>query len=604
MNKRKGRIDESMKEQQKFHFPEWFSKIWFPYDISKEKIHSLVSKYKTMIYYLKNALEETAFIVLINREGQIVYASDQFLQLLSFEQDEIVGTDYLSLQHNAYQKYHKDSFSTFLYSEKADPFEIYMKTKNENLIILETNVFPFSIDGEFDLFLLSHRDMTPLKKVERAIEELVIVDTLTGLPNREKFEQDAMQLLENKAGNEPFAIFFLDLDRFKFYNDTLGHSTGDKLIKAIAHDLSKIEYPRMQVYRYGGDEFSILVKSPTSIEEIETIAEKVLQVFRSPFLVKGNELYITASIGISYYPEYGNTYSDIVHQAEIAMHYAKERGKNDFQFYHPSIRTKHDEKLRIEKRLRIATEKKAFTIHYQPQIDLKKKKVIGVEALLRWTDEELGAVAPSMFIPLAEETGLITPIGDWVLEEACRQGKIWHDQGYDFRIGINISPIQFQRPDFVSKVKSIVNKVGIQPQYVDLEITENDLLFNQAENFKTLERLKEIGLTISIDDFGTGYSSLSYLRKFPIDTLKIDKSFIRDVTNNVNDQAIVTSIIQLAHNMNLTVIAEGVETKDMVKFLKKHDCDEMQGFLYSKPLPADELTTFIEKRNPVELLNG
>ncbi|MDQ0256547.1 diguanylate cyclase (GGDEF)-like protein/PAS domain S-box-containing protein [Evansella vedderi] len=578
--------------------PKWFNIL----PNSDQKADQL-SIYKKITLSLSKALEETSLLLVINNKGHILFVSTAFCELLQYREEDLIGADYFLLQHRSFRTESKGDFKNALTRNSTITLEMIPKRKNGNPVILQTTMMPL-IEGKGDLFLLVHQDVTRLKQAEKVIKELVAVDTLTGLPNRDKFERDISFLIEKgRDGNgSSFAILFIDLDRFKFYNDTLGHFTGDKLIQVIAQTLLSLDCKGLQVYRYGGDEFSLLLQFPESEQEIQTIAEELLQRFQSPFHVKGKELYITASIGISVYPELGTNYDELVHQAEMAMQYAKERGKDDFQWYHPSIRTEHDEKLFMEKRLRLATEKKRFTLVYQPQINLRTKKVVGVEALIRWNDNELGPIAPSVFIALAEETGLVIPIGDWVLEEACKQAKAWCNEGDALRMGINISPLQFQRPDFVSKVKHILRKTQLDPTLLDLEITENDLLYSRKESFKTLERLKELGITISIDDFGTGYSSLSYLRKFPIDTLKIDQSFIQELVENSNDQAIVTSIIQLAHNMNLKVIAEGVETKDMVDFLNERQCDEMQGFLYSKPLPGNEVTMFINQVNPEDAL--
>ncbi|WP_096189490.1 sensor domain-containing protein [Evansella halocellulosilytica] len=590
--------DESIKVQlnrddMDSHFPDWFSKVWF--QVNKDDDNKNRG-YQELIHKLKEALEKTSLLVITTGDGKIVYVSRSFTASLGYAEYELIGRDYDS-SFNLKKNAQFDEGNQLVW-------EAIYEMKNGDVVTFQTVMTPlFPEDGEGEGYLLLHRDITELKEAKKTIEELVIADKLTGLPNREKFEQDILlQINKAKHTNRSFAVFYIDLDRFKFYNDTLGHFTGDQLIKKIAMRLKEIEQINVTVYRYGGDEFSILLNNPSHEQEVHVFAEEILDCFQKPFVINGYELFITASIGISDYPEHGKTYGSIVYQAELAMHHAKERGKDGYQWYTPSIKTKHVERLKIEKRLRIATEKKAFYLCYQPQIDLKKKKVIGVEALIRWDDEELGIISPGSFIPLAEETGLIVPIGDWVLEQACKQAKKWFEQGISLRMGINISPIEFQRPDFVSKVKKVLSKTGLPPQLLDLEITENDLLYNREECFKTLEQLKEIGISISIDDFGTGYSSLGYLRRFPIDTLKIDQSFIREVLDNTNDQAIVTSIIQLAHNMNLRVIAEGVETSDMVEFLNKQQCDEMQGFLYSRPLPSDEVTSFIKKTTPMMVL--
>ena len=569
--------------------------------------NELEMKYQQPFLSLKTALETVSKLVLTDKQGRIVYVSKSFCEALQYDEKELIGTLYLSLYHHLFHGEEREYLkNVFLNASESTTVETVPHTKEGNPLIMKTTVMPINTNESGEaLSLIIHQDVTTLKQAEKTIKQLVTVDNLTGLPNRDKFEQDILGLInEEKETEKSFAVFFIDLDRFKYYNDTLGHFTGDKLIQVIAYSLTGLNIKHLHIYRYGGDEFSFIFKSPESRKAVQHLAEKVLELFHTPFIVNGNELIITASIGITLCPVNGKNLEDIVLQAETAMHHAKERGKDNFQWFQTNIRTKYNEKLFMEKRLRLAAEQKNFKLHYQPQIDLRTNKVIGVEALIRWEDSKLGTVSPDKFIPLAEETGLINPIGDWVLEEASRQAKEWNDQGYCIRMGINISPLQFQRSDFVSKVKDILKTTGINPELLDLEITENDLLYNRTESFRTLERLKETGIRISIDDFGTGYSSLSYLRRFPIDTLKIDQTFIKDVLENSNDQAIVTSIIQLAHNLNLRVIAEGVETKEMVLYLNKKKCDEMQGFLYSKPLPPSTMLDFINNNSPEEIIKG
>jgi len=583
--------------------PEWLKEL-FNDSMDKNFWQEKSSLLTSIVDVFKSAIEKVSLVVVTDQKGKIVYVSESYVEMIQYDRNFLLGMEYSDLLD--IESMNANDF-TLLKTSVCDINEVDIKSTHRNkkgsLVVLETSVFPIIHAGEKLAGLILHKDVTSLFNAEETIKELVTVDVLTGLKNRKQFESDLNQTITViPPKDKKVAILFIDLDRFKYYNDTLGHFTGDKLIEVIAKELRALENQNVSVYRYGGDEFTILM-SDSSNEEIENKAEKILERFQSPFLVKGNELFLTATVGVSLFPDTGDTLSSLVQQSEIAMHYAKERGKDDYQFYRPSLRTKHDERLIIEQRLRIATENKSFQLYYQPQINLLERKVVGLEALLRWNDEKLGAVSPSLFIPIAEDSGLIFQIGDWVLEQACYQAKIWFDKGFKMRMGINISPKQFQRPDFVGEVKKILEKTGVDPELLDLEITENDLLYNRVECIKTLKRLKEIGITISIDDFGTGYSSLSYLNQFPIDTLKIDQSFIKEVIENTNTQAIVTSIIQLAHNMNMRVIAEGVETTEMVLFLNERKCDEMQGFLYSKALPASHVMDFVRNIEPTSVLH-
>ncbi|MBU9710307.1 EAL domain-containing protein [Evansella tamaricis] len=588
-----------------FDLPKWFSDLWIDELLDGNQGQIQDHSYINLIFSLKQAIEETSLLVITNSDGKIAYVSKSFCEAIHYTKEDLLGIDYSSLQTNSRSQEKRELLNQKNLTDTSYRESVY-RTKNGNPLILGVTIHPLLMEeevGKFQAILLLHKDITRLKQAEKVIKEITAVDNLTGLPNRDRFERDVSERISFSSDHHLFVLFFIDLDRFKFYNDTLGHFTGDKLIQVIGQSLINLQYENLHVYRYGGDEFALLLDKPSSKREAHQLAQEILDLFQSPFQVRGNELFITASIGISIFPEMGKTYGEVVHQAEMAMQYAKEQGKNNIQWFHSSIRTVHDERLLLEKRLRIATERKHFELNYQPQIDLLQQEVIGVEALIRWKDKELGVISPALFIPLAEETGLIVSIGDWVLEEAMIQAKKWNDEGKPLRISVNISPIQFQRPDFVSKVKYNLKKTGLPPELLDLEITENDLMYNQEECLRTLERLKGLGIRISIDDFGTGYSSLSYLRRFPIDTLKIDQSFIKELLNNANDQAIVTSIIQLAHNMNLRVIAEGVETIDMVSFLCNRKCDEMQGFLYSKALPPEAVAPFIESTNPKKILS-
>ncbi|MCR6095698.1 GGDEF domain-containing protein [Salipaludibacillus agaradhaerens] len=574
---------------------------------NKEEENQWIEKDEDILpYCLKQAIEEVALIVLTDFSGRIVYMSDELLTKLDYLWRDVNGHHYINLIDTVSMKENvRKSLHDVLHDGKKRTIETVHRKKDGTSVIFDTTFLPLpqSKPSHDQLFLILHQDTTLLNKAEEMINDLVTLDLATGLRNRKQFDQDlANYVRKTENSRKQIAILFLDLDRFKFYNDTLGHVTGDKLIEAISKELKLFENNDVSVYRYDGDEFTVLINESNIGDSGMELAKAILNRFLKPFVVKGNELFITASIGIARCPETGTTASQLVQQAEAAMHYAKERGKGDYQLYFPSLKTHHTEKLLIETRLREALGGNSFTLSYQPQIDLKSKQVVGVEALIRWEDNVLGKISPVEFIPVAEETGLIVQIGDWVLQEACHQAKIWYDQGFHLRIGVNISPIQFQRPDFVEKVNGILQKTGLPPKYLDLEITENDLLYNRDECYKTLKRLKESGIKISIDDFGTGYSSLSYLRRFPIDTLKIDKSFIKEVIQNINDQAIVTSIIQLAHNMNMRVIAEGVETSDMVAFLNDRECDEMQGFLYSMPLKKEDVIPFINKTEPQKVL--
>lgn len=428
------------------------------------------------------------------------------------------------------------------------------------------------------------------KQAEETIRYLAYYDTLTGLPNRLMFESRLVLALDHASRNgEMLAVIFIGLDRFKNINDTLGYATGDLLLKAVAGRLSGAVGKSDTLACMGGDEFMLLLPEIRRVEDAASIAQKILDQFQKPFLVEGCELYITASIGISIYPHDGYSVEVLMKNADTAMCRAKDMGRNNYQFFTADMNVSITKQLNMVNSLRHAFEKEELVIYYQPKVDIKTGRVIGMEALVRWQHPELGLISPEEFIPVAEETGLIVPIGEWVMRTACAQNKAWQDAGFPpLRVAVNLSARQFQDKSLINTISGILKETGLEPCYLELEITESTVVRDMDFTVTMLRRLKEMGIHISLDDFGVGYSSLRYLIIMTIDALKIDQSFIRDLFNNPKNKAIISSIISLAHNLNLEVTAEGVETEEQLDFLKKHQCDSMQGFLFSKPLTAEE----------------
>ncbi len=430
------------------------------------------------------------------------------------------------------------------------------------------------------------------------LEHVAEHDPLTGLSNRTLFKKNLYSALDNAFNQKKMVgIMFLDLDRFKYVNDTMGHAFGDRMLTLTAKRLSVCLKENVTLYRQGGDEFTLIIPGLSDTKELEEIAKKILEVMQNPFIINGYKFHITCSIGITVFPTDGSNLQTLLRNADTAMYKVKESGKNNYLFYDCTMNSSYYERYKLENLLYNALEKNEFHIYYQPKINTKNHEIVGVEALLRWTNPELGSVSPSKFIPLAEETGLIIPIGDWVFYNACMQNKIWQASGYKpMRVSVNISALQFRQSDFTEKVVQILNKTGLKPEWLELEITESTLMKKTGYTLAILDRLKAMNIKTSLDDFGIGFSSLSYLKKFKIDTLKIDSSFVNGIGNCINDEAIIKAIIFIAKNLEINVIAEGVETKAQLAFLKDLDCEEIQGYLFSKPLAAEEMEILI--KNP------
>jgi diguanylate cyclase (GGDEF)-like protein len=399
--------------------------------------------------------------------------------------------------------------------------------------------------------------------------------------------------------NEPdkrIAVLFFDLDRFKNINDTLGHSVGDRLLQSLPERLQACVRKGDTVARFGGDEFAILVEGVGVMEDASHIAEKLIDVLSRPVLIDEHELFVTTSIGISIYPDDSADAHSLLKHADTAMYRAKDMGRNTYQFYSNDMSVKAFERLSMETSLRRALDRNEFELHFQPQIDLVSGKIIGAEALIRWNHPEIGTVSPVKFIPLLEDTGLIIPVGEWVLETAAREAKSWQSlSDTPVRVAVNLSSRQFYDDKLKRQVAEIISHSGLDPQLFDLEITESILMQNDQASMGNLRALHSLGVRLSVDDFGTGYSSLGYLKRFTVDTLKIDRSFIHDVTTDPDDAAIVAAIIVMAHSLKLEVVAEGVETAEQYEFLRSRSCDAMQGYLFSKPVAALDMKMLLKQ---------
>ena len=432
-------------------------------------------------------------------------------------------------------------------------------------------------------------DVTHIRKAEKQIKAMAYHDALTGLPNRYMLNDYIKQkLISCKMDNKTLGIMFIDLDRFKFINDTLGHNVGDLILKQAARRIIKCVRKSDLVCRQGGDEF-VVVLDDIDKQRISLIADRILDVFKRPFRVNQHEMYSTPSIGICFYPDDGGCGETLIKNADAAMYLAKERGKNNYQFYSESLNEAITKKMKLENGLRKALVNKELLLHYQPQIEMSTGKIAGMEALVRWNFPSMGLVSPMDFIPLAEENGLIIPIGEWVLETACMQNKLWQDKGYaKVPVAVNVSGNQLLYSDFVESVNKVLQKTKIDPQYVVIEITESIMQDTQHIK-KIIKDLKAIGVKVAIDDFGTGYSSLSLLKNMPIDILKIDPSFIRDFSTNPNSIILTKNVINIAHELKYSIIAEGIEDKQQAQILKQNNCNMVQGYLFSRPLACNDI---------------
>lgn len=447
---------------------------------------------------------------------------------------------------------------------------------------------PVILDGQVVGSYIIAKDITEEKQSKEKIEHLAFHDELTGMPNRRMFNDVLAQMIDSDA--KQFAVMVMDLDRFKLINDSLGHTYGDQFLQEMCERIRRcMEGMNVTLARMGGDEFTLLCDSSYDPNQVADFAEQIIKAIGVPYRLKENDFYVTASIGIAVYPNDGADAVQLLRNADTAMYEVKKNGKNGYQFYTGELNEQLQEKIELEVDLRQAISRKQLFLNYQPQIRAGDSQMIGVEALVRWNHPTKGTISPGVFIPIAEETGIIYEMGTWVLREACWQMKEWHRRGGPLiPVSVNLSSQQFHQTNLAMYIKEILEETGLEPQYLELEITES-MMMDASVSRSILNELTESGIRISLDDFGTGYSSLSYLKLLPIHKLKIDRSFIRDITENNNDKAIVATIISMAQHLNMDVIAEGIETKEQLDILMDNDCKKIQGYYYSRPLPARDV---------------
>ena len=436
---------------------------------------------------------------------------------------------------------------------------------------------------------------------EQRIHHIAQHDVLTGLPSRSLLQDRlGLAISDSERSGQPLWVMLIDLDRFKYVNDSMGHKAGDVLLMTIAARLRSAINDNDTVARLSGDEFVVIMSQQGGQRLGPMLVQQLMDSVAQPVLLGTKEYSVTCSIGVAVFPSAGALADSLIEHADIAMYSAKKLGRNNFQFYTPAMNDEAQERVRIESALRKALERDEFVLHYQPQVDLASGKIIGMEALIRWQHPELGMVPPMRFISVAEDTGLIVPIGAWVMRTACLQNRAWHDAGLgQLRVAVNLSARQFASNDLLDNISAVLDESGLDPHCLEIELTESLFMSDVSLAVELLHNMKALGVNLSIDDFGTGYSSLSYLSRFPIDVLKIDRSFVTNITRDANDAALVASIINLAHNLKLSVIAEGVETEEQLDYLRSHGCDEMQGYYVSRPLPADQFERFLRQHNKV-----
>lgn len=441
---------------------------------------------------------------------------------------------------------------------------------------------------------LNHKNIQ-LQTVLEDIRHLGYYDALTNLPNRRLFMKHMFDAIGNaRQSGKMVAVLFVDLDNFKIINDTMGHSLGDLVLKELSHKIKNSVRQTDFVSRQGGDEFTLLLPELGNIEQARQLITEIHQRIQEPFIINDIEIHIETSIGVALYPKHGDDIDNLIKCADIAMYHAKGQGKNKFSIYTPEMNQVYLRRMSINMQLRSAIQNEEFSLFYQPQVNITSGQITGIESLVRWTNPNLGDVTPSELIPIAEENGQIIPLGEWILLTACRQLKTWLDEGYNIpKVAVNISPVQFRDDKLVDSVKRILAETGLKPQYLELEITEGVAIYNEKAVLNKLVALKDIGIKVALDDFGTGYSCLAYLAQYPVDTLKIDRSFVKDILQNLDNRILVETMIIMAHNFDLDVVAEGIDTAEHFELLKDYKCDAVQGYLISPPVSAEHLRNLV-----------
>jgi diguanylate cyclase (GGDEF)-like protein/PAS domain S-box-containing protein len=538
-------------------------------------------------------------IFAVDHSGNFISVNPACEEMVGYPSNELMEMNFKLLVSSDHFKKVYHHFGLAL-KGIANSLELTVTRRDGNDIYVKATFFPMKVNGEIVGCYGTGVDITQKILYEQQLEQLAFYDPLTNLPNRKLFEDRLVQVIDSsKHTLKPFAVLFLDLDRFKMINDSLGHQIGDDFLKLVSQRLTHNLRKKDTVSRLSGDEFTILLPE-TPYEECIKIVQRINQIISEPFNVSGHSVTVSVSVGIAF-GEGNDTVTEIIRHADTAMYFTKKYKKNSYTIYSEDLDLKASYKLRIERDIKLAVENKELDLYYQPIIDMKSDKLVVMECLIRWEHPQLGFIPPGDFIPIAEESGQIIELGNWVLEKACRQAKKWQNKGFPpFKIAVNISTKQLQQYGFVDTVLTILAETKFEAKWLELEITESFLVYDVDMIRECLFKLKQAGISISIDDFGTGYTSLSYLRQFPLDKVKIDRSFIEDINRDFNGERITSAIISLAHSLNMTVVAEGIENEVQYNFLKGEGCNEGQGYYFSRPLPADsiDITSFNETGCP------
>ncbi len=545
-------------------------------------------------------------ILVTDTEGRIVMVNPRTESLFGYTREELIGQPVEMLVPASQRAAHARDREAY----RRQPRVREMGTQGLDLAGQRKDGSTFPVDislGPLETeqgtwVVAAVRDLSERKRFEDELLHQATHDALTGLPNRLLFRELLLHgMAQAQRAEKLLAVLFLDLDGFKNINDTLGHAQGDVLLREVARRIVGALRKDDVVARQGGDEFTILLSGISEVQDITAIADKLLAAVAEPYVAAGHEMYVTASIGITVYPFDDADADNLLRNADTAMYRAKESGKNAYRFYTAEMNAAVQERMEIEHGLRQALREERFVLHYQPQVNVATGQVVGVEALLRWMHPERGLLSPASFIAIAEDSGLIEPIGEWVLRAACRQIMDWRQAGMEVKVAVNLSARQFRRPTLADTVERVLAETGVAacPGLLELELTESMMMNDMDRNVATLSRLREMGLKLSIDDFGTGYSSLAYLKRFPIHILKIDKSFIDGITADPGDAAIARSVVSLGHSLNLGVIAEGVETREQWEWLRQAGCDQAQGYFFGKPMPAQDVEAMLRQGRPL-----